>query len=482
MFVGPYLPVGNSKGSGAYGGTGSIWSSIPAVGSIGILLLTEIIPPGDMLALAFQKCSGPVVCTASTCVATGSVVSGVCPISSESRDSSGFDTDSTVVRGIDLPPMISAAVAVDSFGFPSPTIMVGSAWMVSSGSAYDPGMLTQHVSEQLRATTRAFTDSGHSENAKTARSREIATRLQQQQPTPNPSVSPAPKLRSYTPASHTSSPPTSSPPSLSALVVSLDTSPALSSVVFPPSPAFDSGPEPDPQARYTSPYTPRRPRTRHSSLPSAPHPPRLAPSSSDEDENAPGIEQPSPTVVLRNRAPLRAPDFGPAPAPAQPITFPTGTQAPPPLGSAATSAMVGSSTALQDAIAAVRELKRFNGKGQPISEAEYRFYFVQATQGLADEDIAKIWVNNIKYKSPAHVWLDTLRNDPNRKDAAKKWSTLEKEIEKHWPSPPLDFDAQRDAYRRDWDEHRLDLQKLKEEIESGKAGTRPLQAWAETQD
>ncbi|QRW01586.1 Retrovirus-related Pol polyprotein from transposon [Ceratobasidium sp. AG-Ba] len=140
--------------------------------------------------------------------------------------------------------------------------------------------------------------------------------------------------------------------------------------------------------------------------------------------------------------------------------------------------MVGSSTALQDAIAAVRELKRFNGKGQPISEAEYRFYFLQATQGLADEEIARLWVNNIEYKSPAHVWLDTLRNDPNRKDKAEKWSTLQPEIEKHWPSPPLDFDAQRDVYRRDWDEHRLDLQKLKEEIESGKAGTRPLQAWA----
>ncbi|QRW07696.1 Retrovirus-related Pol polyprotein from transposon [Ceratobasidium sp. AG-Ba] len=181
----------------------------------------------------------------------------------------------------------------------------------------------------------------------------------------------------------------------------------------------------------------------------------------------------------RNRAPLRALDFGPAPAPAQLTITPTGTQAPPPLGSAATSAMVGSSTALQDAIAAVRKLKRFNGKGQPISEAEYRFYFIQATQGLADEEIAKLWINNIEYRSPAHVWLDTLRNDPNRKDKAEKWSTLQPEIEKHWPSPPLDFDAQRDAYRRDWEEHRLDLQKIKEEIESGKAGTRPLQAWAD---
>ncbi|QRW13652.1 Retrovirus-related Pol polyprotein from transposon opus [Ceratobasidium sp. AG-Ba] len=35
-----------------------------------------------------------------------------------------------------------------------------------------------------------------------------------------------------------------------------------------------------------------------------------------------------------------------------------------------------------------------------------------------------------------------------------------------------------DAYRRDWDEHCVDLQTLKEEIKSGKAGTQPLQAWA----
>ncbi|QRW03623.1 hypothetical protein RhiLY_02622 [Ceratobasidium sp. AG-Ba] len=303
-----------------------------------------------------------------------------------------------------------------------------------------------------------------------------ASRLQQQQPTPDPLVSPAPEPRSYIPALAASS-----PPSLSSLVVSLDTSPAPSSIVFPPSPAIDPRPDLEPEPGYTSPYTPRRPRTWHSSLPSAPRPPRFAPGSSDEDEDEdePAVEQPSPTVVLRNRAPLRAPDFGPAPASAQPFISPTGTQAPPSLGSAATSAMVGSSTALQDAIAAVRELKRFNGKGQPISKAEYRFYFLQATQGLADEEIARLWVNNIEYKSPAHVWLDTLRNDPNRKDKAEKWSTLQPEIEKHWPSPPLDFDAQRDAYWRDWDEHRLDLQKLKEEIESGKAGTRPLQAWAE---
>ncbi|KAG9123539.1 hypothetical protein FRC07_014787, partial [Ceratobasidium sp. 392] len=284
----------------------------------------------------------------------------------------------------------------------------------------------------------------------------------------------SPALRSHTPASGTSS-----PPSLSALVVSLDTSPAPSSVAFPPSPALDTNLEPEPQAGYTSPYTPRKRRVRHSSLPSAPHPPWFAPGSSDKDKDEPDLEQPSPTVVLRNRAPICAPNFGPATAPALTSTSPTGTQAPPTLGSAATSAIVGSLTALQDAIAAVRELKRFNGKGQPIPEAEYRFYFLQATQGLADKEIAKIWVNSIEYKSPAHVWLDTLRNDPNCKDAVEKWSTLQPEIEKHWPSPPLDFDAQRDAYRRDWDEHCLNLQTLKEEIESGKAGTRPLQAWAE---
>ncbi|QRV79987.1 DEAD/DEAH box helicase [Ceratobasidium sp. AG-Ba] len=355
----------------------------------------------------------------------------------------------------------------------------------------------ERVSELLRATLRAFTVYGLDIDANTAYqdgqgrwrntagryiSAYEAERLQLQQPTPNPSVSPAPVLCSHTPASGNSS-----PPSLSALVVSLDTSPAPSSVVFPPSPALDTNLEPEPEAGYTSPYTPRR-RVCHSSLPSAPHPPRFAPGSSDKDKDEPDFKQPSPTVVLRNRAPLRAPDFGPATAPAHTSTSPTGIQAPPTLGSAATSAMVGSaatsamvgsSTALQDAIAAVRELKRFDGKGQPIPKAEYRFYFLQATQGLADKEIAKLWVNNIEYKSPAHVWLDTLRNDPQRKDSVEKWSTLQPEIEKHWPSPPLDFDAQRDAYRRDWDEHRLDLQTLKEEIESGKAGTQPLQAWAE---
>ncbi|KAG8773644.1 hypothetical protein FRC12_002399 [Ceratobasidium sp. 428] len=123
--------------------------------------------------------------------------------------------------------------------------------------------------------------------------------------------------------------------------------------------------------------------------------------------------------------------------------------------------MAGSSSTLRDAVTAVAALKRFDGKGQPCPEAEYRFYFVQATQG------------------PAHLWLEALRKDAARKDLANKWSTLEAEIEKRWPTPPLDDEAQRRSYREDWAAHQFNMETMLPKLLNPTGATRPMQEWAD---
>ncbi|KAG8793387.1 hypothetical protein FRC12_002839 [Ceratobasidium sp. 428] len=141
--------------------------------------------------------------------------------------------------------------------------------------------------------------------------------------------------------------------------------------------------------------------------------------------------------------------------------------------------MAGSSSALRDAVTAVAALKRFDGKGQLCSEAEYRFYFVQATQGLADEEIAKLWVNNLTFGSPAHLWLETLRRDAMRKSAIDKWSTLEPEIETRWPTPVLDDEAQRRSYREDWAAHQFNMATMLPKLLNPTGATCPMQEWVD---
>ncbi|KAG8711726.1 hypothetical protein FRC08_015534 [Ceratobasidium sp. 394] len=274
--------------------------------------------------------------------------------------------------------------------------------------------------------------------------------VQQQLFTPGPSQSPTSQLTQ----------PESDLPLTSALT-SLSSSPHESDIPFPLSPArgggYEASSESDGETQ-PAPSTPVRTRTRRSSQPSAPAPIRIY---SDRRRHSPeptreSSPAASPTLVFVTPAPPPAPV--PAPATSRPMT--------------------GSSTSsVRDAWSQVNALGRFSGGNKPISEAEYHFNFVSYTQGLSDEEIAKLWAGNLKYDSLAHLWLEDLQaTDP---DKAKKWSLLEKEIEKRWPTPRRDREARKIGLRRAWEDHTFNIEAMVAGLTDETSTVRPHQVWAE---
>ncbi|KAG9125583.1 hypothetical protein FRC07_007016, partial [Ceratobasidium sp. 392] len=307
-----------------------------------------------------------------------------------------------------------------------------------------------------------------------------------QQPTPEPSVSPAPQTHSQDSSS--------TPPSLSSILEFLESSPTPSNLPFPPSPALAHGPgfesDEDEPLR-----TPVRRRPRHSSRPTAPNPTRVfredeqdstrpnSPASSRTRESSPSDDDPaaSPTTIVHLTSASRAPRT-PSPTPistATHTTIPQGST-PPSLGSAATSVMAGVQSGLRDAMILVQKLGAFADGSSPMPEAKYRHHFKQYTFGLTDKETARVWVNNLEYASPAHVWYRNLTNTDDKKKAVEDWPALEAEIEKRWPTPHWDDTAHVNASREAWLVHKFEMTpEMLEKLKDRSSMTKPHQIWAE---
>ncbi|KAG9125357.1 hypothetical protein FRC07_007905 [Ceratobasidium sp. 392] len=121
--------------------------------------------------------------------------------------------------------------------------------------------------------------------------------------------------------------------------------------------------------------------------------------------------------------------------------------------------MAGSTPSLRDAVTQLAGLQRFAGGGQSIPKAEFRYYFKQYT--------------------PAHQWLLKLKSTQAGQAKAKKWSLLEPEIKQHWPTPPIDVEAQKEADRREWNNHRLDPDNLVLKLTDEQKTTKPQLDWAD---
>ncbi|KAG9088267.1 hypothetical protein FS749_002316 [Ceratobasidium sp. UAMH 11750] len=245
---------------------------------------------------------------------------------------------------------------------------------------------------------------------------------------------------------------------LASALASLSTSPHESDIPFPPSPArgggYEASSESDGETQ-PGPSTPVRSRTRRSSQPPAPAPIRIY--SEQRNRNPVPTRESSPaahpTLVLVTPAPA------PAPAAPRPMAVSTTT-----------------SSSIRDAWSQINSLGRFADGNKPMREAEYRFNFIAYTQGLSDEDIAKLWIGNLKYDSPAHLWLEDLQAvDP---DKAKKWSLLEKEIEKRWPTPKRDHEARKIGLRRSWEDHTFNIEAMVAGLMDETSTVRPHQVSA----
>ncbi|QRW13257.1 Retrovirus-related Pol polyprotein from transposon opus [Ceratobasidium sp. AG-Ba] len=152
----------------------------------------------------------------------------------------------------------------------------------------------------------------------------------------------------------------------------------------------------------------------------------------------------------------------------------------PPSRSAAASVLVGPMS-VSDALAQIHSLcgGQFYDDGRPKPEVEYRRNFIFATLGLSDEQIASLWANHLVYDGPAYDWYESLISTPAGKTAAEKWSTLQPEIKKRWPTPTRDTKATARRHRAQWREHKFDIQPMREALANESSTTKPHQAWVQ---
>ncbi|CCO31554.1 hypothetical protein BN14_05599 [Rhizoctonia solani AG-1 IB] len=193
--------------------------------------------------------------------------------------------------------------------------------------------------------------------------------------------------------------------------------------------------------------------------------------------NTPPVEVKSPELRPRALRFASPPDFKSDPP--SPI-IPTGT-APPPLGYAATSAMVVQSS---DAAAKASAIKLLNALGQfgdnerPMNEAEYRHKFKYITTDCADEVKAELWYVNLEYGGPAFYWYHELIETAEGREAVKKWATLEPEIEKRWSTPSIDIKAFKKRTHNEWEARTFDIEPMLDTLRNPASGTKPHFEWA----
>ncbi|QRV85601.1 Retrovirus-related Pol polyprotein from transposon [Ceratobasidium sp. AG-Ba] len=125
------------------------------------------------------------------------------------------------------------------------------------------------------------------------------------------------------------------------------------------------------------------------------------------------------------------------------------------------------------------QLKRFGDNGDPVTEAEYRESFLDIVDGLADELKAKLWSSNLAHGSHAWWWYKLLVGTSEGKAKARKWSTLEPEIERRWPTPQLNVAAYRRATREAFESHRLDVAAIADALLNDSTMSLPHQVWAQ---
>ncbi|KAF8749003.1 hypothetical protein RHS01_10377 [Rhizoctonia solani] len=167
------------------------------------------------------------------------------------------------------------------------------------------------------------------------------------------------------------------------------------------------------------------------------------------------------------------------PAPLSPI-LPTGT-APLPLGYAVASAMAvqpSEAAAKASAIKSLNALGQFEDNGRPMKEAEYRHKFKYLTADCTDEVRAELWYMNLAYEGPAFYWYHELTETAEGKEAAKKWSTLELEVEKRWNTPAIDLKAFKKRTRNEWEARTFDIEPMLEGLRNPARGTKPHLEWS----
>ncbi|GAB1528436.1 hypothetical protein RhiTH_011630, partial [Rhizoctonia solani] len=199
---------------------------------------------------------------------------------------------------------------------------------------------------------------------------------------------------------------------------------------------------------------------------------------SDLEDN---LDQTRSTLRPNSSPPPKAEPETPEVKPESPTTTsPLGT-APPPLGYTATSAMAvhpSKAAAKASAIKLLSALGQFEDNGQPMKEAEYRHRFKYLTANCTDKVKAELWYMNLAYKGPAFYWYHKLTETLQGKEAARKWSTLEPEVEKRWNTPAIDLKAFKKRTRNEWEARTFNIEPMLKGLQNPALGTKPHLEWA----
>ncbi|KAG9117271.1 hypothetical protein FRC07_007395, partial [Ceratobasidium sp. 392] len=124
------------------------------------------------------------------------------------------------------------------------------------------------------------------------------------------------------------------------------------------------------------------------------------------------------------------------------------------------------------------DLRRFNNNGDPMTNAEYREWFIDITDGVADNVRTKLWASNLAYQGTAWWWHRLKCDDPNTTNAMKKWPTLVLEIKKRWPTPVLNKSAYIRATQEAFWSHKLNVADIANSLLNNDTVSLPHQVWA----
>ncbi|QRV90577.1 Retrovirus-related Pol polyprotein from transposon [Ceratobasidium sp. AG-Ba] len=137
-------------------------------------------------------------------------------------------------------------------------------------------------------------------------------------------------------------------------------------------------------------------------------------------------------------------------------------------------------TDLRAARRVLENIGKFDNKGKPCSEEEWRHKFLKATHDVTSEQRAALWADSLAFKGEAYKWLEALKKDPDQAIAkeAEDWSKLVLRIESRWPTPIPDLDAHEEAQRTRFITSYMEIQDWADILCNPTNATRPQQAWA----
>ncbi|KAG8732340.1 hypothetical protein FRC10_000977 [Ceratobasidium sp. 414] len=120
-------------------------------------------------------------------------------------------------------------------------------------------------------------------------------------------------------------------------------------------------------------------------------------------------------------------------------------------------------------------LPKFDDKGKPMSESEWRYEFLIVTHDLLDKQRAAVWADHLQCEGKAYYWFQAQKATKLNTD---NWSKLKDLIEVWWPTPSQNPDAFKEHNCIHWNSSVLDVNSMADALSERSNPTRPHHIWA----